>query len=221
MIFLLKRYWIPDFLQNSVSLAMVITAFTISDFFQGESGLLAVTIMGVVLANQRSVNVKHIIEFKESLRVLFISSLFIILTARFPVSAFAYFNTHSLIFHFLLILFMRPLAVILSTLGLKVSWQERTFLSCMAPRGIVAAAVSSIFALRLQEAGNAQTEELVPITFLVIFGTVAIYGLLALLIARWLRLATPNPQGCLIVGAPRGLVILQGHSMNIITRYYL
>ncbi|HWP92813.1 MAG TPA: sodium:proton antiporter [Thermodesulfobacteriota bacterium] len=201
LIVLLKRYWIPDFLHNSVSLMMVVLAFTVSDSLQNESGLLAVTVMGIALANQNAVSVRHIVEFKESLRVLLISSLFIILAARLPRNIFDYVNPDSLFFLALLILFVRPLAVLSSTLNSRLGWPEKAFLAWMAPRGIVAAALCSIFALRLEEAGNAQAHLLVPITFLVITGTVAVYGLSASPLARWLRLAKPNPQGCLFIGA--------------------
>ena len=85
IITIMKRYWIPDFLHNPVSLMLIIATFTISNHFQAESGLLAVTIMGIVLANQRTVTVKHIIEFKENLRVLLISILFILLSANLVV----------------------------------------------------------------------------------------------------------------------------------------
>ncbi|MFQ5798926.1 MAG: NAD-binding protein [Bacteroidota bacterium] len=78
---------------------------------------------------------------------------------------------------------------------------SRPFLSWRAPRGIVAAAVASIFALRLAEAGHPGAELLVPLTFMVIVGTIAINGLTASPLARWLRVAQPNPQGALIVGA--------------------
>jgi len=71
----------------------------------------------------------------------------------------------------------------------------------MAPRGIVAAAVASVFALRLVEAGYDQAERIIDITFLVITGTVAIYGLTAFQVAKKLGLAKPNPQGILMVGA--------------------
>jgi hypothetical protein len=95
----------------------------------------------------------------------------------------------------------RPASVALSTLGSGLSWRERSFLSWIAPRGIVAASVSSVFALRLVEAGYPQAELLLPITFMVIIFTVTIYGLTASPMARWLRVAQPNPQGVLIVGA--------------------
>lgn len=65
-----KRFWIPDHLQNSVALMMVIGVFTLSNMVQHESGLLTVTVIGIALANQRSVHIRHIVEFKENLRVL-------------------------------------------------------------------------------------------------------------------------------------------------------
>lgn len=201
MVLSLRRYWIPDFLQNAVSLTMVFGAFTASNLLQTESGLLAVAVMGVVLANQKTVAIKHITEFKENLRVLLISSLFILLAARLQVRDLAYIRADTLAFLGILILLARPAAVALSTLGSGLRWRERVFLSWMAPRGIVAAAISSLFALRLGERGYPEAEQLVPLTFLVIVGTVAGYGLTASPVARWLQVAHPNPQGALIVGA--------------------
>lgn len=201
LVFLLKRYWIPDFLQNPVSLMLVVGAFTVSNVLQAESGLLTVTVMGIALANQRAVSVKHIIAFKENLRVLLISTLFILLAARLQWRDLAPLGMESLAFLAVLILVARPAAVALSTVNADLNWRERMFLAWMAPRGIVAAAVSSIFALRLAEAGYVQAERLVPVTFLVIIATVTLYGLTASPVARWLQIATPHLQGVLIVGA--------------------
>jgi hypothetical protein len=100
-----------------------------------------------------------------------------------------------------LILVVRPIAVAVCTLGANLSARERKFLACMAPRGIVAAAIASLFAERLIEFGYEQADRLVPVTFLVIIGTVTVYGLAALPLARRLGLAERNPQGVLIVGA--------------------
>jgi NhaP-type Na+/H+ or K+/H+ antiporter len=201
LVVLLKRYWVPDFLQETVTLMLVIVAFVASNHFQGESGLFAVTLMGIALANQRIVTVKHILEFKENLRILIISSLFILLSARLDASDLRYVNLQSLGFFAFLMFVARPVAVVISSLGAKLSWKEQAFISWMAPRGIVAAAISSIFALRLSEVGLPQTEYLVPLTFMVIIGTVTIYGLTALPLARWLNLAQSHPQGLLIIGA--------------------
>lgn len=203
MVSLLRRYWIPDFLQNPVTLMLVVSTFTLSNHFQAESGLLAVTIMGIVLANQSIVTVKHIVEFKENLRVLLISALFIVLAARLRPADLSYLRIEVLIFLALLILVARPISVYLSTLGSGLSLNERLFLMSMAPRGIVAAAIASVFALRLSEKGFAGAEMIVPITFFVIIGTVAVYGLGAAPVAAALGVARAEPQGVLIVGCQR------------------
>lgn len=201
MIALLKYHLVPDFLENVVTLMLVVAAYTTSNFFQRESGLLAATVMGIALANQRLVVTRHILEFKENLRVLLISSLFILLAARLKLEDLTSLNKADFVFLALLFLVVRPVAVALSTRKSGINWREKLFLSWMAPRGIVAAAVASIFAFGLIEAGQADAERLVPLTFLVIIGTVAVYGLTAVPVARWLRVAQPTPDGILIVGA--------------------
>ncbi len=201
LILFLKRFWVPDYLQETVTLAMVIVAYIISDYFQHESGLFATTLMGIVMANQKSVNVRHILEFKENLRILIISILFIILSARIDMDVFNLISVSSLLFLAVLIFIGRPLSVFLATIRSKLDLKEKIFLSWMAPRGIVAAAVSSIFALRLSDTDIPQTEFLIPLTFIIIVGTVGIYGLTAPPLSKWLKVAQANPQGLLIVGA--------------------
>ncbi|OQX92325.1 MAG: hypothetical protein B6D58_03490 [candidate division Zixibacteria bacterium 4484_95] len=201
IVLLLKRFLIPDFLQNPISLMFVIICYTASNVFQLESGLLAVTVMGIALANQKFVSIKQITEFKENLRVLLISSLFIILASRLDLEQTLFFNTANWVFVVLLIVVVRPVAVFLSTLGLKLGRNERFFLAWMAPRGIVAAAVASVFAMRLVERGFDNYTSLVALVFQAIIGTVVVYGLTASHVARWLKLAKPNPQGVLFAGA--------------------
>jgi hypothetical protein len=188
-------------LHETVTLSIVIAAYLLSDHFQQESGLLATTLMGVVMANQRKISIKHILDFKENLRVLMISVLFIILAARLEIAVFDPISMTSLFFLAVLIFIGRPLAVWISSIRMELNWREKLFLSWMAPRGIVAAAVSSIFALRLTEIDIPQTEFLVPLTFIVIVGTVSVYGLTASPLARWLGLSEADPQGVLFVGA--------------------
>ncbi|MCA9255941.1 MAG: sodium:proton antiporter [Phycisphaerales bacterium] len=197
----LARFWLADHLQNAVSLMLVIAAFTVSNLLQEESGLLAVTVMGFVLANQKKVDVAHIVEFKENLQVLLISSLFVILAARLRPEALREVGAREVLFVVLLIVAVRPISVFASTIRSKLTIREKLFLSWMAPRGIVAAAVASVFALRLAEKGYAGAERIVPATFFVIIATVAVYGLTAAFVARWLKLAESNPQGILFVGA--------------------
>ncbi len=202
MVLLLRRFLVPDFLQNPVSLMVVVMCYVASNSLQTESGLLAVTVMGVALTNQKFVSVRHILEFKENLRVLLISSLFIILGARLEASAIVLAGIGGWIFVIILIVLVRPAAVFASTVGTTMTTKERHFLSWMAPRGIVAAAVVSVFAIRLTEAGHAQAAALVPLTFIVIIVTVAVYGLTAPGVARRLKVSQPDPQGVLFAGAP-------------------
>lgn len=197
----MRRYWIPDYLQIPVTLMIVVAVFTLSGVLQHESGLLATTVMGVVLANQRAVAVRQIIEFKEPLGILLISSLFILLSARLEMAYLSLIGVGTLLFILVLIFIVRPATVAVSTIGSPLSSRERLFLAWMAPRGIVAASVASVFSLRLVEAGYQQAELLVPIMFAIIVVTCAVYGLTSLPLARRLGISQANPQGVLFIGA--------------------
>lgn len=201
VVVLLKRYWMPDYLQSSAALAIVVLVYAVADTAQPESGLLAVTVMGAALASQRFVSVKSIVVFKENLRVLLISGLFVLLAARLPLADPDYWRAGSLLFLAALILIVRPVSVAAATWRSGLTWRERAFLAAIAPRGIVAAAIASVFALRLVETGHPEAARLVPLMFLSIVGTVMVYGVCSPLVARWLGVATPNPQGLLIIGA--------------------
>ena len=201
LVALLKRYLIPDHLQNGVTLLMIVGLFVLSDQLAPEGGLLTVTIMGIAMANQPWVPIRHILEFKENLQVLLIGFLFILLAGRVDLANLSALGWNAGLFIVLLIVVARPLGVILSTLGSSLSWNERLFLTWMAPRGIVAAAIVSIFSFELEELGYAESGALSATVLLVIVGTVAFYGLTAGLAARRLGLAEQDPQGVLIVGA--------------------
>jgi hypothetical protein len=157
-------------------------------------------IMGIILANQKSVDIRHIAEFKENLRVLIISSLFILLSASLDMSEIADTAVLSLLLLAVLVLVARPLAVLASTFRSKLKWNERAFLAGMAPRGIIAASVASIFALRLSDLGFADAEKLVSVTFVVIAGSVMLYGIGSPFLARRLKVAVSDPQGIIVVG---------------------
>ncbi len=201
LVLFFRRFWIPDFLQETVTLMMVVAAFVASNMVQKESGLFAVTLMGIALDNQKYVTVKHIVEFKENLRILVISALFILLAARLNLQDFKACSYTSYIFLAVIVFIARPVSVFLSTINSGLNIREKLFLSWMAPRGIVAAAVASIFALELTHIHFPQAEFLVPITFMVIVGTVSIYGLSSSTVARLLGVSQQNPQGVLFIGA--------------------
>ena len=197
----MREQWLPEYLHNLASLAAVLGIFIAANQVMHESGLLAVTVMGMWLANMKGVDVRQILHFKENLSVLLISGLFILLAARLDLSALLGLGPAVLALLLVIQLIARPLNVALSTWGSPLNWRERALLAWIAPRGIVAAAVSAIFAIRLDEAGHDSALLLVPLTFAVIIGTVVLQSATARPLARLLKVAEPAPSGFLIVGA--------------------
>ena len=200
----IRRYLIPDHLHGVASLVVALLLFAISDYFAHESGLITVTVLGLWLTNQRGFDIEHIVEFQENLRTLLIGCLFIVLGSRVEISLMWEVGWTGLLFVAVLILIVRPLSVFVSLFGSGLNLREQTFIAALAPRGIVAAAVSSIFALRIDQAADLDflgAEQLDTITFMVIIGTVTVYGLSASPIARALGLSDPNRNGVWIAGA--------------------
>ncbi len=156
-------------------------------------------ILAIVLANLERASLGNVLEFKESLSVLLISQLFILLSSRLSVARIQSVGWRPALYTLILILLVRPLSVWVSTIRSGLSRAERIFLASMAPRGIVAASVASLFALRLANANYEGAKQLVPVTFTVIVGTVTVYGLAAPWISRRMGLSTENP-GFLIAG---------------------
>lgn len=199
--FLLYRQMIPEYLQAYGTLIAVLGAFTLSNKLAHESGLVAVTIMGITLGNLRHIHIDDIMDFKEHLSTLLVSMLFVVLAARlhwplppgmlmvgallFVVAQFA----------------IRPLSVFVATLGGGMSWRERALIGFVSPRGIIAASVSSLFALRLGELGMRGADALVPLVFILIIATVVLQSATARPLARWLKVADPDPDGLLIFGS--------------------
>ncbi len=204
LVVFLRKYMIPDHLQVPVTLAMVLAAFSASNWFVHESGLFATTIMGIALANQRKARISHIHEFKETLTILLIAMLFIVLAARLRLSQLGELWEHrwgALGFMLVLVLVARPASVFISTVGTRLNMREKLFLAWMAPRGIVAASVASVFGIALVAEGVPDAHLLVPYVFLVIIVTVALYGLTAVRVATRLKVANPANAGFLVAGA--------------------
>nr|WP_199042004.1 sodium:proton antiporter [Dyella sp. ASV24] len=201
---LLRRQMIPEYLQNYGTLVTVVLAFSLSNAITHESGLLTVTVMGIALGNMRGVHIDDILDFKENLTTLLVSTLFILLAARlsWPLpdgmlwSGIAIFLVAQLI--------VRPVTAVIASIGSALSWRERALIAWIAPRGIVAAAVSALFALKLDALGMAGAKALVPLVFILIIGTVVLQSATARPLARWLKVAEPDPAGVLIYGADQG-----------------
>ena len=231
---LMRRHAIPDFLHGVVFLSAAVGALVVSNELQPESGLLTVTVLGVFLGNRPELHLEHVREFKEHLQVLFVGALFVVLAGRVTPEQVWAVLPQALVFLMLLVLVVRPVSVWLGLLGTKVTRQEKTLLACMAPRGIVAAAVTSIFALefshaaerRLERAADVgggegerlraeaaelallagEAEQMVPLVFTIIVLTVAIYGFGVGRLSERLGLASTSPQGVLFGGVNRWVV---------------
>ncbi|EMI56333.1 transporter, monovalent cation:proton antiporter-2 family protein [Rhodopirellula sallentina SM41] len=200
----LRRFWVPDHLQGVAALTLALLLFAISNKLAHESGLITVTVLGIWLTNQKRLDVEHIIELKENLRTLLIGCLFIVLGSRVNLADIGAIGIPGLALVLSLVLVVRPLSVFLSLLGSPLDYRERSFIAGLAPRGIVAAAVSSVFALGMESRSDViipGSDQLATVTFLVIIGTVAIYGIAAGPLARFLKLADQATHGVLIAGA--------------------
>lgn len=200
----LRRFWVPDHLHGVSALTLALLLFAISNKLAHESGLITVTVLGIWLTNQKHFDVEHIVELKENLRTLLIGCLFIVLGSRVNLADIGAIGIPGLMLVLALVLIVRPLSVYLSLLWSPLNYRERTFIAGLAPRGIVAAAVSSVFALGMESRSDLVipgSEQLATVTFLVIIGTVAIYGISAGPLARFLRLADESSHGVLIAGA--------------------
>jgi NhaP-type Na+/H+ or K+/H+ antiporter len=209
----LKRHLLPDYLKNYAGLAFVLLVFTTSNALGHESGLIAVTVMGLVMANTKDLDIDELLSFKEHLTVVLISMLFIILAARVNVDQIASIAVPGLVVLAIALFVARPLSVALSSIGSSLSLREGVLLSWIAPRGIVAAAISALFAIQLE--GKVENAELiVPLTFVVIIGTVVVHSLTAGALARWLGLSSRGEQGVVITAANR-VGLLLGEALRV------
>lgn len=197
----LGRFILPDHLRQPAVVATVLFTFAVSDHLQEESGLVAVTVLGLALANQQRVEMEPVNEFAESLQVLVLSALFLLLAARLDLDVVQADLSGHLLLLAAVVLVARPVAVALSTLGSGLSFRERLFIAAVAPRGIVAAAIASIFAIRLDEAGIAGSDRFAGAVVTVLVGTIVVYGVGARWVGRRLEVAEVERSGVLIVGA--------------------
>ena len=168
----------------------------------------------MILANMRNVNLDGILEFKETLSVLLISALFILLATRIDFAAIEAVGWGAILVIAAIMYIARPLSVFASALGTGLNFKEQALLAWIAPRGIVAAAVSALFSIKLEAAGYPQASLIVPMMFLVIIATVVIQSLTASTVAQWLGLRNPDPHAFLLFGASQFSTELAKELMN-------
>jgi len=185
----------------AATLMVVVASFAAADAILADSGLVATIVMGIALANQRRVRIEQVAEFKETLVPILVGILFVLLAANVDVGQVVDLGWKGLLVIAALIFVARPLAV-LTLVGLPFSWREKVFFASMAPRGIVAASTASAFGLDLTEQNVPGAELIIPITFLVIVGTVFYSAVVTPWLAQVLGLSGEHRPTLLLVGAP-------------------
>ncbi len=205
---LFPRGHVPEFLKAPFLLITVIAGFVIADLIKHETGLITVTVMGVVMANRHIYSSQALHRFKEDLAVLLISGVFIILSATLDWETVQQFQFRFIVFLILLLFLVRPISVLVALLFTSVPWRERLFIAWIAPRGIVAVAITGLFALRLVEYGMPGAEALVPLSFAVVIATIFAHGFSAAWVAEKLGIAEGKGESVLIVGATRWSIAL-------------
>lgn len=199
---------VPEGLENVVVLSLVLALYQASNSLFAESGLVTVTIAGLVVGNSKTRLLGDLKEFKEQLTNLLIGMLFVLLAADVRVEQVQSLGWRGVVTVAALMLIVRPLNIVVGTAGSDLKLRERAFLAWLAPRGIVAAAVSSLFAQELDHAGIPGGGELRALVFLVIAATVLVQGLTGGWVAQALGVRRPSNLGFLILGAtPLGLEI--------------
>jgi NhaP-type Na+/H+ or K+/H+ antiporter len=181
---------------------MVVAALVGADLIRDDTGFVATTLMGAVLANQRRIDIAPLMEFHATLVQLLVGTLFILIAASVTPAEVEAVLPEALLLVAAMVLVIRPLVTVLATWGSGLTSRERAFVAWMAPRGIVAGATASAFALGLAQADVPGAAEILPIAFVVIFATVVLYGLTAAPAARLLGVAGGG-NVVLVVGGNR------------------
>ncbi len=196
-----RRGWVPEFLKAPVILALVLACYEAANTIHAEAGLLAVTAMGITLANSRVHSIEEVRRFKENIAIILVSAVFVVLTATLTRDMLGKVDWRLAAFVATILFVVRPLTVWLSTIGSDMTWREKLLVGWIAPRGIVAVAICGFFGTAFINAGYPDGGELIVLTFAIVFATVVAHGFSIGWLARGLGLATASRPGVLIVGA--------------------
>ena len=194
------RNLIPNGLENVFILSWILALFQLSNTASPESGIAAVTIAGMTIGNSKTYIQQDILEFKEQLTVLMIGMLFILLAADVRLSDVQNLGLNGIVVVLFLILVVRPISVFIGTNRSTLDTPHKLLLSWIAPRGIVAAAIASLFVFELDRHGFDGTQ-LRALVFLLIIITVLSAGLTGGWVASVLDLKRKSQSGWIILGA--------------------
>jgi len=207
MIRAFRNGWAPEYLKAPLILGSIILCYALAELVEREIGLVAVTAYGMMLGNSKLAGLTELRKFKEDIAVLLVSGVFVMLTADLtPQIIGSAINMNTLLFLICMLFIVRPLSVWISTAG-TLERNEALLLGWIAPRGIVAVAVSGLFGsllIDLDRVGRFDFEgadQIAPLAFAMVFATVVLHGFTIGPLARALGLARRERPGVLIVGA--------------------
>ncbi len=195
------RRLVPEGMENLVALGGALVVFEVCESLLAESGILAVTLAGVVVGNLERHVAEELGEFQEHLTVGLIGLLFILLAADVRLADVFGLGMPGLLTVAALAFIVRPINIAICTWGSDLNWRERAFLSWVAPRGVVAAAIASLAAAFLAEENIPGSEAIRALVFLTIAATVVVQGGTAPLMARLLKVRAPGREAVVILGA--------------------
>lgn len=198
--------WVPEYMKVPVLFVSVLAAFAASDSLLHESGLLAVTIMGVWIANAHLLSHAEMHRFKEHATILLVSGVFILLAANMTRETLMAMNWQTLATVVAVILFARPVTVLISLAFSNVPWAERLLVAFTGPRGVVLVAVAGLFGDRLVQAGIEDAAQISSLAFALVAGTVVLHGFTLKPVANLLGLTASSTPGVLLVGGNRWTV---------------
>ena len=202
------RGWVPEYMKVPVLIVLVLAVYAGTDQVLHESGLLAVTVMGIVVGNARLPALRELKRFKEHITIILVSGVFILLAASMKWEMLFQLDWRALVFVLLIMFIARPAAVFLALLGTDLPNKEKLIVAWIGPRGVVAVAVSGLFGARLVEVGIADGQLLAPLAFLLVAATVVAHGFSIKPLARKFDLTSTEPPGVLLVGASDWVVAL-------------
>ncbi|PRY80426.1 NhaP-type Na+/H+ or K+/H+ antiporter [Yoonia maritima] len=195
-----KRGWVPEYMKVPVLFALLLAIFGVSDYVLHESGLLAVTIMGIVIANANLPSYEELRRFKEHATVLLVSGVFILLAASLDFGALRQLDMRAIAFVLAVVLVARPLTVMLSLMGSGVPFKEQILVAFTGPRGVVLVAVAGLFGDRLIGLGFEDATLIGPLAFVLVAFTVVLHGFTLAPFARWLGLTGADVPGVVVIG---------------------
>ncbi|MEX1662830.1 cation:proton antiporter [Thioclava sp. 15-R06ZXC-3] len=198
-----RRGKVPEFMKVPVLFATLLATYAVTNSMLHESGLLAVTVMGLVIGNADLPSYEELRRFKEHATVLLVSGVFILLAANIQVDQLAALDWHAALFVALVVLVARPLTVLISLIGTGLARNERLLIALTGPRGVVLVAVAGLFGQRLADLGVADGARIGPLAFVLVLVTVIVHGFTLAPLARKLGLANTDKPGLLIVGGSR------------------